>query len=326
VKSKVWALGYIRVRRNTWSLKCGTTPLEDTVKTENLRQNHHWSKKAHFFVCSPTGFVNLMSGEFVNMTLIPLALESLNVTRMESNHQNSWLESRYQRPLLEEFCLETYASDPQKLTGVTTLRIATLALVYSTIEYCAPASCRSAYTRLTDPVINDALRTMTGCLRPKQRPILLSSGAPTSWASSQRSHAVSSTPCHGAWTSAPLSAHLSTGGECTLFVPAAQQLIRSYDDNNGIVAMWTDHRWNSEWLENTTRLRTFIPDIGTHTPRLALPRIVRVRSNRLRTGVGRFRSCLHKWGMAPSAACECCRGVAKQWIRRTRSNDEEEGP
>jgi len=23
------------------------------------------------------------------------------------------------------------------------------------------------------------------------------------------------------------------------------------------------------------------------------------------TGVGRFRSCLHKWGMAPSAACEC---------------------
>ena len=27
--------------------------------------------------------------------------------------------------------------------------------------------------------------------------------------------------------------------------------------------------------------------------------------NRLRTGVGRFRSCLYKWGMASSAACEC---------------------
>ena len=25
----------------------------------------------------------------------------------------------------------------------------------------------------------------------------------------------------------------------------------------------------------------------------------------LRTGVGRFRSCLHNWGMASSAACEC---------------------
>ena len=29
----------------------------------------------------------------------------------------------------------------------------------------------------------------------------------TCWASSQRSHTVSSTPCHGAWTPAPLSAH-----------------------------------------------------------------------------------------------------------------------
>jgi len=37
----------------------------------------------------------------------------------------------------------------------------------------------------------------------------------------------------------------------------------------------------------------------------ALPRAAWVRLNRLRTGVGRFRSCLHKWGMAPSAACEC---------------------
>jgi len=32
---------------------------------------------------------------------------------------------------------------------------------------------------------------------------------PTCWASSQWSHTVSSMPCHGAWTSAPLSAHLS---------------------------------------------------------------------------------------------------------------------
>jgi len=28
-------------------------------------------------------------------------------------------------------------------------------------------------------------------------------------------------------------------------------------------------------------------------------------SNRLCTGVGRFRFCIHKWGMAPSAVCEC---------------------
>ena len=40
---------------------------------------------------------------------------------------------------------------------------------------------------------------------------------PTCSASSQRSHTVSSTPCHGAWTPAPLSAHPST--ECKRTAP-----------------------------------------------------------------------------------------------------------
>jgi len=50
--------------------------------------------------------------------------------------------------------------------GATTLRIATLALVHSTAEYCTPVWCRSAHTRLIKPTINDALRIVTGCLRP----------------------------------------------------------------------------------------------------------------------------------------------------------------
>jgi len=50
--------------------------------------------------------------------------------------------------------------------GATTLRTATLALVHSIAEYCVPVWCRSAHTRLIDPAINDALRIVTGCLRP----------------------------------------------------------------------------------------------------------------------------------------------------------------
>ena len=50
--------------------------------------------------------------------------------------------------------------------GAKTLRIATLSLVYSTAEYCAPVWCRSAHARLIDSVLNDALRIVTGCLRP----------------------------------------------------------------------------------------------------------------------------------------------------------------
>ena len=50
--------------------------------------------------------------------------------------------------------------------GAKTLRIATLSLVYSTAEYCAPVWCRSAHNRFIDSVLNDALRIVTGCLHP----------------------------------------------------------------------------------------------------------------------------------------------------------------
>ena len=50
--------------------------------------------------------------------------------------------------------------------GAKTLCTATLSLVYSTAEYCAPVWCRSAHTRLIDSVLNDALRIVTGCLCP----------------------------------------------------------------------------------------------------------------------------------------------------------------
>jgi len=54
----------------------------------------------------------------------------------------------------------------RRLAGATTLRIATLARVHSTAEYCAPIWCRSAHNRLIGRAINDALGIMTGCLRP----------------------------------------------------------------------------------------------------------------------------------------------------------------
>jgi len=92
------------------------------------------------------------------------------------------------------------------------------------------------------------------------------------------------------------------------FVLNAQQLINSSDDNSRSATHWADDRWNAEWLDkyNPTRLRTFIPDTSTQPPGMPIPRIGCVRLNCLHTGAGPFRSCLHKWGMAYFAACECC--------------------
>jgi len=45
---------------------------------------------------------------------------------------------------------------------------------------------------------------------------------------------------------------------------------------------------------------------------MSLPRTAWVQLNRLRTGVGYFCSCLHKWGKPTSAACEC--GAEEQTV------------
>ena len=60
-----------------------------------------------------------------------------------------------------------------------------------------------------------------------------------------------------------------------------------------------------EWEVNTSRLHAFVPDVGSPPIGVDLPRLAWVRLNRLRTGVGRFHSSMHRWGLAPSAACEC---------------------
>ena len=58
-----------------------------------------------------------------------------------------------------------------RLAGTTwaastqTLRISTKALVFSSVEYCAPVWCRSSHVHKLDTALNTALRTVSGCLR-----------------------------------------------------------------------------------------------------------------------------------------------------------------
>jgi len=68
-------------------------------------------------------------------------------------------------------------------------------------------------------------------------------------------------------------------------------------------------RWNVGRLESTTRLRTFIPNrLSWNDP----AKNSLGPACRLRTGVGRFRSCLYKLLVASSAACEC--GAEEQTV------------
>ena len=139
-------------------------------------------------------------------------------------------------------------------------------LVHSTAEYCTPVWCRSVYTRLIDLAIIDALRILTGCLRPTI-PIL----AGLQPAELLRIEATLSVACramepghllHLALTR-PSSANAQRLKSRRPFLPAAQHLISLSVNNNMRAAQWTDYQWNVEWTDSPTRLHILIP---TPTP------------------------------------------------------------
>jgi len=89
---------------------------------------------------------------------------------------------------------------------------------------------------------------------------------------------------------------------------ASQQFITSSDDNNNRRAvLWADHQWKAEWLENIKILCTSHFHSRHRHPlcRIGSAKTVWVLLKGLCTDVGRFRSCLPKLGVTPSAACEC---------------------
>ena len=202
--------------------------------------------------------------------------------------------------------------------GAKTLRIATLSLVYSTAEYCAPAWCRSAHTRFIDSVSNDALRIVTGCLRPTptdhlpvlsgiQPAELLRMGATLSLA-----YRGSLDPDHILYgllsgSSDTFQVKLRSRRPC---VPAGRNLLDNLARLGIRTSEWTNHKWKTECCKGASRLRAFVPETGARYVGMGLRRAAWVKLNRLRTGVGRFHSSMHKWCLAPLPNCEC--GASEQ--------------
>ena len=191
--------------------------------------------------------------------------------------------------------------------NVTMLRIATLSLVYSTSEYCAPFWCHSAHTRLIDSVLNEALRIVTGCLRSTSTDHLsvLSGIQP---AELRRMGATLSLAHRGSLDPDHILYGLLSGSSNTRqvrlrsrrpFVPAAQNLLDNLARLGIRVFEWTNYKWKTEYCENASRLRVFVPGTGSRPVGMGLTRAAWLKLNRLRIGVGRFHFSMHKWGLAP---------------------------
>ena len=202
--------------------------------------------------------------------------------------------------------------------GAKILRIATLSLVYSVAEYCAPVWCRSAHTRLIDSVLNDALRIVTGCLRPTPTdhlPVL--SGIQS--AELCRMGGTFSLVYRGSLDPYHILHGLLSGSSDTLqerlrsrrpFMPGARNLLDNLAKLGIRASEWTNYKWKRKYCENASRLRAFVPETNARPVGMGLLRAAWVKLNRLRTGVGRFPSSMHKWGLAPSPNCEC--GASEQ--------------
>ena len=197
--------------------------------------------------------------------------------------------------------------------GAKILRITTLSLVYSAAEYCTPVWCRSAHTRIIDSVLNDALRIVTGCLRPTPTdPLPVLSGIQP--AELRRLGATLSLAYRGSLDPDHILHGLLSGSSDIRqvrlrsrrpFAPAARNPLDNLARLGFLASEWTNHKWKTEYCENASRLRAFLPRTGARPVGMGLPRAAWVKLYRLRTGVGRFHSSMHKWDLAPSPNCEC---------------------
>ena len=190
--------------------------------------------------------------------------------------------------------------------GAKTLHISTLSLVHSTAEYCAPVWCCSAHTCLIDSVLNDALRIVTGCLRPTPTDYLpvLSGIQPAEF---RRMGATLSLAYRGSLYPDHILYGLISGSSDTRqvrlrfrcsFVPAARNLLENLAKLGIRASEWTNHKWNAEYCENASRLGAFVPRNGARPVGMGLPQAAWVKLNRLRTGVERFHSSMHKFGIS----------------------------
>ena len=89
------------------------------------------------------------------------------------------------------------------------------------------------------------------------------------------------------------------------FVPGARNLLNNLARLGIRSSEWTNHKWKTEYCENASRLRAFVPETGSRPVVMGLPRATWIKLNRLRTGVGRFHSSMNKWGLAPLPNCKC---------------------
>ena len=185
-----------------------------------------------------------------------------------------------------------------------TLLTSTLALVFSTAEYACPAWSHSAHTKLVDVVINEALRVISGAIKPtplSMLPVLAGITPPNIRRDYlclklyQKSTDPSSLVPHASDNSAPQR----------LNRPSFISRVEKLQSDHPFSPNWQLEMWCRSWQEAQTSLHMFIA-LPSHKPTgHQLNRKQWVTLNRLRSGWAKTASFMYKIGLGDSYSCIC---------------------
>jgi len=200
--------------------------------------------------------------------------------------------------------------------NASVLRTSALGLVYSAAEHAAPAWCRSTHTKKLDVALNDTLRNISGSLKPTRRGFLpvLSGISP---AHLRREHSTfklalqaqlnTNHPLHNLFHSAQFLGTQRLRSRHP-FCRHAAALINSVFD--------ILKSWRAAWESVTPPAQFLVTPAACLPSGSELPRSLWVALNRLRIGVGRFGTCLYRWGIldTPNSICGAKEQSAKHII------------
>lgn len=214
---------------------------------------------------------------------------------------------------IEKLCLKLNSRNNiiQKLVGsgwgasADTLRTSSLSLVYSTAEYGCAVWRNSSHAYKVDTKLNQTMRIISGTVKSTPvvwLPTLCNIAPPDLRRCKATSNLIQRCMRHD-----------SSLLKDELFLRPVHRLNSRYFIWNEVPELLkfdiTD-KWRERWTDSSPCNYHLCMDPTLKPGGFLLSRIAWCRLNRIRTGHGRCNSCLFKWNMTDSPACDC--GCAEQ--------------
>lgn len=181
-----------------------------------------------------------------------------------------------------------------------TLRTATLALVFSSAEYCAPVWKNSAHVRKVDVKLNQAMRIISGTTKSTPLPWLpvLCNIPPPSIR--REAAAIKEFQKCSTHQNSLLHNHLRN-------IPTSRLKSRKppWPTQDAPLTYDVSQKWKEVWQNSSPTNSYLVTDPNKRVDGFDLPRRLWTSLNRFRTGHGRCGASLYQWGYKDVSACDC---------------------